>query len=276
MNLIYFQRILFLLVILGFINLDFQANSDPKKNKKEVIIIHNDNIARSEKEALIILPGLGDSKKGRKHQKEFFENIGYDLFIPDYIARGSFEGTIKKFTNFYTDQQIDQYKKVHVFSYILGSWTINSFINREGMKNIKTIVYDRSPLQERAPLVIVDRIPLIGRIVSGNVLKDFSKISYPPIKNEELNIGIIVESKATPLIRKFKKRTMSYGSIDWNYLDSQQSYDELIYTRLNHDEMYYSFNEIGDEIIEFIKFSKFKKDAKYSPYDWDPFEKYKQ
>lgn len=276
MNLIYFQRILFLLFILGFINLDFQANSDPKKNKKEVIIIHNDNIARSEKEALIILPGLGDSKKGRKHQKEFFENIGYDLFIPDYIARGSFEGTIKKFTNFYTDQQIDQYKKVHVFSYILGSWTINSFINREGIKNIKTIVYDRSPLQERAPLVIVDRIPLIGRIVSGNVLKDFSKISYPPIKNEELNIGIIVESKATPLIRKFKKRTMSYGSIDWNYLDSQQSYDELIYTRLNHDEMYYSFNEIGDEIIEFIKFSKFKKDAKYSPYDWDPFEKYKQ
>ena len=163
---------------------------------------------------------------------------------------------------------------MHVFAYILGTWIINSFIINSGIQNITTIVYDRSPLQELAPRLIVDVIPLLGKVFSGRILEDFSKESYPSILKNELNIGIIVESKATPLIRIFRENLKSYGSIDWENLNFEQSYDDLIYTRLNHDEMYYRFDEIGEDILEFIKTSKFKKDSKRSSFKWDPFEKY--
>lgn len=240
-----------------------------------VIIIHNTEISRSEKEALIILPGLRDVKKGRKYQNKYFNNVGYDLYIPYYIDKDSFDGTVKKFTQFYEDQKLGEYKKVHVFAYVLGSWVINIFINEHGLGNISTIVYDRSPLQERAPKVIVEKIPCIGKLLAGQVLKDFSLLSYPSIPKKGLKIGILVESKATPLIRHFRKTTINMGPIDWNNLNFNQDYDDLIFTRLNHDEMYYSFDEIGSDILHFIKNGVFTKEARREWFDWDPFEKYK-
>ena len=257
----------------GCISSNVLDSSTFLSSKKSVIAIHSDELSYSEKEALIILPGFGDSKKGRRHQKKYFKNVGYDLYIPDYIDRRSYACTIDRFTKLYNTYRLEEYKRVHIFSYILGSYVLNEFINESGKKNIKTIVYNRSPLQERAPRVVVERIPLIGRIFAGKVLNEFSKVSYTPILNDEINIGVIVENKATPLIRTFRKLTMSYGSIDWNNLDLNQSYDELIYTPLNHDEMYYSFDVIGLDILEFIKYSRFTKEARYIPYDWDPFEK---
>ncbi len=249
---------------------------EKQKNKKEVIVIHDAALPRSEKEALVILPGLGDSKKRRKHQKRYFANIGYDLFIPDYAARESFAASVENFTRFFQAQELGEYRAVHVVAYILGSWTLNTFIRNEGVQNIKTIVYDRSPLQERAPQVIVDRIPRIGKMLKGDLIKDFSTVPYPPIANGDLHIGIIVESKATKLIRTFKKTAMSYGPIDWHDLDFDQSYDGLIYTRLNHDEMYYRFDVIGEDLVSFIQCSEFKEGARYTPFEWDPFEKYKE
>ena len=257
----------------GCISSNVLDSSTSLSSKKNVIVIHSDELTYSEKEALIILPGFGDSKKGRRHQKKYFKNVGYDLYIPDYIDRRSYAGTINRFTKLYNTYRLEEYKRVHIFSYILGSYVLNEFIDESGKKNIKTIVYNRSPLQERAPRVVVERIPLIGRIFAGKVLNEFSKVGYTPILNDEINIGVIVENKATPLIRTFRKLTMSYGPIDWNNLDLNQSYDDLIYTSLNHDEMYYSFDVIGLDILEFIKSSRFTKDARYIPYDWDPFEK---
>ncbi|MBT5089949.1 MAG: hypothetical protein HOM24_02580, partial [Flavobacteriales bacterium] len=48
---------------------------------QEVIIIDTSEYV-SEKQALVILNGFGDSKKNRKIQQEFFQEKGYDLFIP--------------------------------------------------------------------------------------------------------------------------------------------------------------------------------------------------
>ncbi|CAI8360522.1 MAG: Uncharacterised protein [Rhodothermaeota bacterium MED-G12] len=37
--------------------------------------------------------------------------------------------------------------------------------------------------------------------------------------------------------------------------------------------MYYSFDVVGLDILEFIKYSKFTKEGRHKPYEWDPFEK---
>ena len=53
----------------GCISSNVLDSSTSLSSKKSVIAIHSDGLSYSEKEALIILPGFGDSKKGRRHQK---------------------------------------------------------------------------------------------------------------------------------------------------------------------------------------------------------------
>lgn len=240
-----------------------------------IIIEHQPNIAKSEKEALLILPGFSDSKKRRKKQKAFFEKLGYDLYIPDYHSRTSFALTVENLAAFYEAEGLGSYKKVHVFSYIIGSWAINTFIEENGRKNIKTIIYDRSPLQERAPQIIEETIPLLGEMSKGKVLADFSKTPYPVMEQAGINIGIIVESKATKLMKFFRKKVLSYGAVQWDAAFFQQNFDDLIYTPLNHTQMYSRFDIIGGDIIHFLAYGQFRKTTRRIPYEWDAFKKWK-
>ncbi|MCH2224188.1 MAG: hypothetical protein MK066_05410 [Crocinitomicaceae bacterium] len=261
---------IFLIIFIGI------GNQSHAKKRKEVIVIHEPDSSRSTKEALLILPGLGDNNKGRKSQKKFFEQTEYDLFIPDYIAQESFDSTLLKFEHFFTDQKLDEYKKLHVFSYILGSWVINSFILKNGKQNISDIVYDRSPLQERIPIVLVENIPRIANFVSGPVLKDFSSIPYPTISEKSIRIGVLIESKATSLAKHFKDEIVAKGPIKWAHPNLNQNYNDSLYTRLNHDEMYYTFEEVGNDILHFFRLGFFTKNARRNCFDWDPWLKFKK
>ena len=57
-------------------------------------------------------------KENRKKQK-FFENKGYDLFIPEYIERESINKSIKTFSMFYENQQLNNYKEVKFLCILL-------------------------------------------------------------------------------------------------------------------------------------------------------------
>lgn len=241
-----------------------------------IIIIHKPDQAKAEKEAILLLPGFTDSRKTRKKQVAFFGNLPYDLYIPDFHNRNSFDATVEQLGQFYQAQALDAYHKVHVLSYIVGSWVLNELIHQQGRKNISTIIYDRSPLQERAPRVVMDRIAIIGKLAEGNLLCEFSKLAYRPVQNDSIQIGIIVEGKATPLIKFFKKKVLSYGPVDWSGPSFQQPYADLFYTPLNHSQMYRRFDIIGPEILHFIEKGTFRADAQRIPFDWDPFKKWKE
>ena len=72
----------------------------------DVVFIEK-NKEKSKKIALVILNGIGDSKKNRKAQMNFFNNKGMDVFIPDYKQRSSLDESLIKFTKFYDDYEID-------------------------------------------------------------------------------------------------------------------------------------------------------------------------
>ncbi|MEM7372134.1 MAG: hypothetical protein AAF587_26185 [Bacteroidota bacterium] len=238
----------------------------------DVIVIHDASIPKSQKEAILILPGLQDSKKGRAHQTEMFARDGYDLYIPDYRDRPSYEGTVKKLHQFFEREQLGEYKKLHVFSYILGSWVLNSFIHTHGIQNIASIVYDRSPLQERAPKLLRDRFRLIGNIMFGKVAVQLADVPYAPIDTTGLNIGVLVENKATWFIKLFKKRSLSYGAIDWADVEVGQAYDDLMFVPLSHDEMYVELQDVYQDIFLMFQKGRFRKEARRQAYSWDPFK----
>ena len=151
---------------------------------QEIIVL--DTTSRKEvKEAILILPGFGDSKKGRKHQKNYFQHKGYDLYIPIYKDNETLENCMHNLLNFYNTQHLDRYDKIHVFSYIIGSWTLNNFINEYGRKNIATIVYDRSPIQERAPYIAANNLRLLLRLMGlRKIMDEMAETPYPSLKND--------------------------------------------------------------------------------------------
>ena len=84
-------------------------------------------------------------KEKQKETKKFFENKGYDLFIPEYIERESINKSIKTFSIFYENQELYNYKEVKFLCYIIGGYVLNKYIEKNGKGNISTIIYDRSP-----------------------------------------------------------------------------------------------------------------------------------
>jgi hypothetical protein len=238
---------------------------------RDVVVITNRAIERHEKEALLILPGFGTKIHGTAFQKKYFSNKSYDLFIPDYIARNSLAESVENVDEFIKKQHLQEYKKVHVFGYIVGSWTINAWIKANSNHNIATIIYDRSPLQERAPFVFYNTMRLISNTFAGPIMKEFVAMPYSPLEKNDIKIGILIESKATRLIQKNKDLTLSLGAIRWDVEQFHQDYDDAFYTLLNHDELYERFDIVGSEIMHFIKNGQFSIHAKRTPFEGDPF-----
>ena len=240
-----------------------------------VLIDASENI--SKKQALVILNGFGDSKKNRKIQKEFFKGRGYDLFIPEYIERESIELSASAFSYFYEKNNLDEYKELKFLCYIIGGFVLNQHIEKNGKGKITTIIYDRSPTQERAPRVATERLPFISQILYGKVLADFSEKNINPLSNANgLTIGVIIENKATRLMRFFKKTSDSYGNYNYNAEEIEMNLDDFLHTYLDHDLMYKRFDVIGQEIFYFLEKGRFTENAKRVKYNWDPFKKLKK
>ena len=87
----------------------------------------------------------------------------------------------------------------------------------------------------------------------GKVIKQFSEAENIPLKSTPgVNVGLIIENKATPLMRFFKKTSNGYGPYNFNPSLIDPNLDDYFHTRLNHDEMYYRFDLIGPEIEYFL------------------------
>ncbi|MEZ4825608.1 MAG: hypothetical protein R3C61_04835 [Bacteroidia bacterium] len=247
------------------------------KGKNDTRIILSDSkLPRAAREAILVLPGLGDSHRGRNAQVKFFANRGYDVYIPDFLDRKSYQKSVENLAAFYHSSGLTEYKKVHAFCYILGSYAINDFLAGLETHNIETIIYDRSPLQERAPYVVATAIPGIGKLVVGNVVIDFNTVSYSPMPDTTIRVGLIVESKATRLIRIFKKTALKPGPVSWAPDSLHQAYDDIHYTRLNHDQMYHRFDVVGEEILYFLNNGEFSPNSVDMAYSWNPFKPWKK
>jgi hypothetical protein len=241
---------------------------------KDRVFISDASKPIAERETILILPGFGSKVHGTKAIADFFFKNGLDVFIPNYLSRKSIKGCVDNVDDFMIKHNLMAYKKVHVFSYIAGSWTINEWIKKHPQNNICSIVYDRSPLQERAPYALVKDVPIIIRLLSGKIMKEFSKTPYPSISKNSMNVGILIESKATKLIKKHKKSALSLGPVNWELNALKQEYSDFHYTWLDHDDMYTRIDVLGKEILYFFKNGKFTSDAKKEAFTEDPFTPY--
>jgi hypothetical protein len=244
---------------------------------RDIVLLEKGNKAPiSEREAILVLPGFGTLLHSPKNQKKNFRDKGYDVFIPDYISRRSMDKCVRNLDGFIKKHNLAGYKKVHVFSYIIGSWAINTWIGKNSLMNIASIVYDRSPLQERAPAILVKENPFLSRLMFGKLIRELSVTPYPALDNTAVDLGILIECRATKIMWKKRKSSEAMGPVLFEKTAMGQQSDDHFYVFMNHDDMYTRLEGAAPQLFYFFKTGRFMDDADRDPCIRDPFETFRK
>lgn len=224
-------------------------------------------------DALLILPGFGYRPDGERVLRSLAPSIaaeGIDLYVPTYISRKGLTTSRAALQQFAREKRLDQYERLHVFAFIAGAWTINPLVQQDGFPNLATVVFDRSPLQERAPRIAAEKLPLLAWIRYGSPVFEVARTPYPPLTSTGVNVGLMVETMATPFISRHAETARAYGPLQFGCAELNQRYDDCLYLPLNHEQLYVRFQELWPELLAFIRTGRFTRTADRTPPDNDP------
>jgi hypothetical protein len=209
------------------------------------------------KEAILILTGFGSKYHSLQILKNYFETAAYDVYVPRYISRKSIDKTIQNLDEFWIKGKLDQYENIHVFAYIVGAWTLNEWVAQNGPKNIKSIVYDRSALQERAPYILISKYKIPNYFVFGPIMYDLQQTPYVPLNDSSIQKGLLLECYATGIVRKNQETAAQLGPYCFEPDCFAQQYQDAKYVPLNHDQMYTHPEIFGPALLHFFDSGNF-------------------
>jgi hypothetical protein len=219
-------------------------------------------------DALLVLTGFGYGRAGKKAMRSLAPSIaaaGIDLYVPAYVTRSGLAASRAELERFIRERGLDRYDRLHAFAFIAGAWTLNPLLDRVELPNLTSVVYDRSPFQERAPKIAAAKLRVPAWLLYGSILFEVAKTPYPPLNAAHVRVGLIVESTPTPFIRRFKKAARAYGPFQFECDALGQRHDDCAYVPLNHDEMYTRFAHVWPELLSFIRTGRFTDTANRTP-----------
>jgi hypothetical protein len=225
-------------------------------------------------DALLILTGFGYGREAEDTLRALggsMKTDGFDLYVPTYLARrglGKSRSTLREFVR---EQQLDRYEHVHVFAFLAGGWTLNPLLDAQELPNLATIVYDRSPLQERAARIATDDLHLLTWIRYGTPVFDFARTPYPPLTRDGVKVGLVVETRPTPFVKRHKSAARRYGPFDFDCDALLQPHDDCLYLPMHHGDVYRRFAEVWPELRAFIRTGRFTEAAARTAPEGDPF-----
>ena len=215
-------------------------------------------------DALLVLPGFGYGGAGERAFRSLAPSLaadGIDLYLPTFISRSGLDESRERLRRFVRDQRLDRYERVHVFAFLAGGWTFNPLAEQEVLPNLSSVIYDRSPYQERAPRVALEELRLLTWVRYGSVVFDVARTPYAPLTNPDVRVGLVVETVPTTLIRRFAEAARRQGPYNFTCGALNQRYDDCMYVALNHNELYAQFAEIWPEVRSFVRAGRFTTSA---------------
>jgi hypothetical protein len=224
--------------------------------------------ARPATDAVLVLPGFGyggDGEAALRSLAPVMVREGMDLYAPTYISRGGIADSRAKLQRFIRDQRLDRYQRLHVFAFIAGGWTLNPLVEMDPLPNLATVVYDRSPYQERAPRIADDELHFLTWVRFGRSVFDVARTPYVPLSAPGVKVGLVVETTPTKFVKTHEKAARSYGPFRFECDAFMQRHDDCIYVPLNHDELYVRFADVWPELLAFIRSGRFTSAATRTP-----------
>jgi hypothetical protein len=212
------------------------------------------------RDALLLLPGFGYGQAGERTFRSLapaMASDGIDLYVPAYLTRSGLASSRSKLERYIHDQHLDRYERLHVFAFIAGAWTINPLVDAGVLPNLASVVYDRSPFQERAPAVAVDRLRTLAWLRYGSTIFDVARTPYAPVTAPGVQVALLVESTPTKFIKHHEQAARAFGPFAFDCGAFRQRYDDCAYTPLNHDELYVGFADLWPELRAFIRTGRF-------------------
>jgi hypothetical protein len=219
-------------------------------------------------DALVVLPGFGYSRAGEQAFRSLAPSMaadGIDLYLPTFVSRHGLEESRDRLRRFLRTSRLERYERVHVFAFIAGGLTFNPLAEAGALPNLATIVYDRSPYQERAPSIALEKLRFLTWLKYGVVVFDVARTSYTPLTTPGVRVGLMVETTPTSFIRRFEKSAQGYGPYQFECDAFKQRHDDCLYLALNHNELYARFGEVWPEVRDFIRTGRFSSSASRVP-----------
>lgn len=224
--------------------------------------------AKPAADALLVLPGFGYSRAGEHAFRSLEPSLaaeGIDLYVPTYVARSGLEQSRERLHRFLRDNRLARYERVHVFAFIAGGWTFNPLGETRMLPNLSSVIYDRSPYQERAPRVALEKLRFLTWLKHGPVVFDLARTPYAPLSIPGVRVGLAVETSPTSFIKRFAATARGYGTYDFGCDAFEQRHDDCFYVAMSHDELYARFAEVWPEVRSFIRTGHFSASANRTP-----------
>jgi hypothetical protein len=224
--------------------------------------------AQAKSEALLVLPGFGYNRDGERALQALADAAareGMALFVPKYLSRGGLEKSRLNLERFIATHQLDRYTRVHVFAFIAGAWTLNPMVDRATLPNLATVIYDRSPYQERAPRIADDTLHFLTWLRYGSPVFDVARTPYPPLTREGVRTALLIETVPTGFIRKREAKARAYGPFRFECDTFGQRYDDCAYVPMDHEELYVNIGKLWPEVMAFIRDGRFTGAADRTP-----------
>lgn len=224
--------------------------------------------AAARADALLILPGFGYGRDAGKVFTAISRAAGadgIDVYVAPFVTRAGLDDSRAHLEQFVRDERLDRYEHLHVFAFIAGAWTLNPMLDRGELPNLTTIVYDRSPYQERAPRVAATKLPKRAWLRYGKTIFDVARTPYPAIPAQQLAVGLLVESVPTPFIVSHAKEAASYGPLSFACDSLGQRHDDCAYLPMHHTDMYARFADVWPDVHAFIRTGRFTAGADRTP-----------
>ena len=224
-------------------------------------------------EALLILPGFGYGRGAEQTLRGLAPALaaeGLDLYVPSYISRRGLDRSREHLREFIREQRLERYDRLHVFAFIAGGWTFNPLAGSSGLPNLATVVYDRSPLQERAARIATDQLHFLTWIRYGTPVFDFARTPYPPLAAPGVRVALLVETRPTTFVSKRAEAARKYGPFRFDCDSFAQPHDDCAFVAMSHDQLYDRFSDVLPEVLAFIRTGRFSSGAIREPPAIDP------
>jgi len=228
---------------------------------------------RPNEDALLVLTGLGYGRDGQRAWQSLAAEMaarGIDLYVPDYLTRSGLASSRENLDEFIREARLDRYARVHIFAFIAGAWTVNPLVDAARLPNLASVIYDRSPYQERAAAVVVSQHPVFAWLRYGKTVFEIARTPYAPITRPGVNVALLVESKPSPFMRRHEKAAQERGPLAFDCGAFLQRYDDCAYVPLSHGELYARMRDVWPEILSFVRTSRFTSNITRTPPIGDP------
>jgi hypothetical protein len=153
-----------------------------------------------------------------------------------------------------------RYERVHFLNYISGGFLFRLMGHRLDFLRIGRVLYDRGPIQEELPGILVRRYTTAGVMLArGKTTTDLAApwIQALPFPESELEQGLIIETAASRLARDLGLTPASPEPARWRPELLLPGASDVRRVDVSHDDVYTSPLFL-DEAIHFLRTGRFQ------------------